>query len=117
LKSDGNLIIIDRFHNNSTPETEIRRLLSIEYSEEFKLKNFIPLNKKLTRQMNGEHEYRYQEIIEFMKKTNFLLREVKVLCSDPDMQTNDVDLPETIVNFRMGGFFQRKAIFIFSPVK
>lgn len=115
LKPNGSLIIIDRFHNNSTPEAEIKRLLDIEYNDEFKKENFIPLEKTLTRRMNGEHEYRYKEIISFAKDSNFELGEISVLCSDEDMEPNDVGIHEILVDFKMGGFFKRKGIFIFTP--
>ena len=112
LKPGGFVIILDRFHNDSTSDEEIERLLNIQYSEEFLRMNFLDPKKILTRRMNGEHEYRYSEWLAFFGQAGFALEDLKVLCSDPDMEPNDVGYSEIPVDFAMGGFFKRKAFFV-----
>ena len=64
LRKNGILIIVDRGHNNSTPDSEIQRMLNIRYDEEFLIKNHRPRNMILTREkmenmnidfLNGEN--------------------------------------------------------------
>ena len=71
LKKSGKMIIIDRGHDNETPNKEINRMLNIKYSKNFLKENYLPLNKILTRKMNGENEYRFFEWEEFFKKSKF----------------------------------------------
>ena len=61
LKKNGVFIIVDRAHNNSTPDSEIERMLNITYDQEFLAKNYRPKDTILTRRQNGEHEYRFFE--------------------------------------------------------
>ena len=52
IKKGGKLIIIDRGHNNNTPNNEIRRMLNIIYPKSFLRSNYLPIDKKLTRIRN-----------------------------------------------------------------
>ncbi len=71
LKKKGKFIIVDRAHDNHTPDSEIRRMRNIVYSKEFLKLNYLPTNKILTRKMNGEREYRYKDWESFFKKKGF----------------------------------------------
>ena len=71
LKKNGVFIIVDRAHNNSTPDSEIERMLNITYDQEFLAKNYRPKDTILTRRQNGEHEYRFFEWKKFFKESGF----------------------------------------------
>lgn len=111
LKKKAFLFVVDRAHNNETSTNEINRMLNHKYDIEFKKKNFFPINKIITRKMNGENEYRFIELNNFFKKSRFKIRETRILNSDRNMKKNDIGLKEIYLNYKMGGFFQRKVIY------
>ena len=68
LKKNCVFIIVDRAHNNSTPDSEIERMLNITYDEKFLTKYYRPKDTILTRRQNGEHEYRFFEWKKFFEE-------------------------------------------------
>lgn len=115
LKRDGKFIFIDKFHNNSTPDSEIERMLNIIYNKEFLKNNFRPLDTILTRKENGEHEYRIFEWEKFIKKAGFKITEKIIIKTDsPENRKNqnDNNLCEVLVNFVVGGFGNRAIGFV-----
>lgn len=61
LKPGGVIIALDRMHFNGLTDAQREYMLHIEYGEAFKTEYGIPLEKKLTRGDNGEHEIRESE--------------------------------------------------------
>jgi ubiquinone/menaquinone biosynthesis C-methylase UbiE len=57
LKPSGRLIVVDRGHNNATPDEEINRMLGVQYSREWLIKNYRDPDVPFTRRQYGEHEY------------------------------------------------------------
>ena len=113
LKKGGKFIIIDRGHNNETSDNEIKRMRNVVYSKAFLKENYLPLNKKLTRKMNGEHEYRFYEWENFFKKTKFkILKKLIVKESSLKNIKNKQKITEKKVKFKIGGFERKKIIFL-----
>ena len=115
LKKNGKLIIVDRAHNNDTSDAEIQRMLNIAYSKKFLRENHLPINKKLTRRMNGEREYRYSDWEKNFKKSAFKIEEVVILKEKHEKvlyKKNDNKINEKIVNFSIGGFERKKIIYM-----
>jgi ubiquinone/menaquinone biosynthesis C-methylase UbiE len=110
LKKNSYLFIIDRAHNNNTPKKDIDRALNHTYDLDFLKKNYFPL-KKITRKMNGEREYKFNQLEKFFKTTNFKIMDLKILCSDQKMKKNDLGINEIFFKYKMGGFFKRKVIY------
>lgn len=61
LKPNGMLIALDRAHWNNITDAQREMMLDVEYQESFKKSYGIPLETKLTRRDNGEHEIRESE--------------------------------------------------------
>ena len=113
IKKGGKLIIIDRGHNNNTPNKEISRMLNIIYPKSFLRSNYLPIDKKLTRKMNGEHEYRFFEWENFFKKSKFkILKRLIVKESSLNNIMNNDSINEKKVNFKIGGFERKKIIYL-----
>ena len=113
IKKGGKLIIIDRGHNNNTPNKEIKRMLNVVYPKSFLRSNYLPINKKLTRAMNGEHEYRFFEWENFFKKSKFkILKRLIVKESGLNNIINNDSINEKKVNFIIGGFERKKIIYL-----
>ena len=115
LKKDGILIIVDRAHNNSTPDSEIERMLNIKYDKEFLIKNHRPKNMVLTRKENGEHEYRFSEWKQFFQEAGFNLLEsviIKTTSGENIRIKNDDNIKETFVDYNLGAFGNRKVAFV-----
>ncbi len=115
LKKSGKLIIVDRAHNNNTSDAEIQRMQNIVYSKEFLKENHLPTNKKLTRRMNGEREYRYSDWEKSFKKSAFKIEEVIIIKEKHEKvlyKKNDNKINEKIVNFPVGGFERKKIIYM-----
>lgn len=115
LKKNGKLIIVDRAHNNDTSDAEIQRMLNIAYSKKFLRENHLPINKKLTRRMNGEREYRYSDWEKSFKKSAFKIEEVVIVKEKHEKvlyKKNDNKINEKIVNFSIGGFERKKIIYM-----
>lgn len=117
LKPDGKFIYVDKFHNNSTPDKEIERMLNVVYSKEFLKKNYQPLDKILTRRQNGEHEYKLFEWEKFIKKSGFKIQsEVIIKTDNPENRRhkNDANLVEIFADYTIGGFGNRAVGFVLS---
>ena len=115
LKKNGVFIIVDRAHNNSTPDSEIERMLNITYDQEFLAKNYRPKDTILTRRQNGEHEYRFFEWKKFFKESGFDLIDSVVIKTESDENRklkNDNNLTEIFVDYELGGFGNRKVAFV-----
>lgn len=61
LKHGGTMLVLDRCHPNELTDSDVQRMLSVEYSREFLERNHYPTDIVLTRRDNGEHEYRQRE--------------------------------------------------------
>ena len=115
LKKNGLFIIVDRAHNNSTPDSEIERMLNITYDQEFLAKNYRPKDTILTRRQNGEHEYRFFEWKKFFKESGFDLIDSVVIKTESDENRklrNDNNLKEIFVDYELGAFGNRKVAFV-----
>jgi ubiquinone/menaquinone biosynthesis C-methylase UbiE len=115
LKKNGAMIIVDRAHNDSTPDFEIERMLNITYNEEFLTKFYRSKNMILTRRENGEHEHRFFEWKEFFKKSGFDLLNCIVIKTESDENRklkNDNNFKEVFVNYNLGAFGNRKVAFV-----
>ena len=115
LRKNGILIIMDRGHNNSTPDSEIQRILNIRYDEEFLIKNHRPKDMILTRRQNGEHEYRFFEWRKFFHEAGFDLLEsviIKTTSDDNKRLKNDDNIKEVFVDYNLGAFGNRKVAFV-----
>ena len=115
LKKNGLFIIVDRAHNNSTPDSEIERMLNITYDQEFLAKNYRPKDTILTRRQNGEHEYRFFEWKQFFKESGFDLIDSVVIKTESDENRklrNDNNIKEIFVNYNLGAFGNRKVVFV-----
>lgn len=120
LKENGIFIIIDRGHNNSTPDEEIERILNIIYDEEFLRKNYRSLNEKITRKDNGEHEYRFREWKELFKKSGFDIVSnviIKTKSEENLKLQNDDNIEEIFTEYELGAFGNRKVVYVLSPHK
>lgn len=115
LKPGGAFIIVDRAHNNATPDSEIERMLNIVYDEAFLIRNHRPRDMVLTRRANGEREYRYSEWESFFRDAGFSLQASVVLKTDnADNRSfhNDNRLEEVFLDYNLGGFGHRKVAFL-----
>ena len=115
LKKNCVFIIVDRAHNNSTPDSEIERMLNITYDQEFLAKNYRPKDTILTRRQNGEHEYRFFEWKKFFKESGFDLIDSVVIKTESDENRklrNDNNIKEIFVNYNLGAFGNRKVAFV-----
>jgi hypothetical protein len=115
LKPNGIFIIVDRAHNNFTPDSEIERMLNIVYDEAFLIKNHRPKDLILTRRENGEHEHRFLEWKNFFKKSGFKLISSIVIKTESDENRklkNDDSLSEVFTKYELGAFGNRKVSFV-----
>ena len=69
LKPGGHLIMLDRAHNNKVTDEQIKYMLDVEYSEDWK-RGYGYDSAVLTRRENGEHEIRMNEWEKAFKKAN-----------------------------------------------
>lgn len=69
LKPGGHLIMLDRAHNNKVTDEQIKYMLDVEYSEEWKCEHGYD-SAMLTRRDNGEHEIRFYEWDEVFKESD-----------------------------------------------
>lgn len=115
LKPGGKFVVVDRTHNNSTPESEIQRMLNIVYDEAFIKKNYRPKGTILKRKENGEHEYRIEQWEKFFKKAGFKIVSSVIIKTDNKENRslkNDGNLCEVLTNYRIGGFGNRAIGFV-----
>ena len=120
LKDDSIFVIVDRSHNNSTPDSEIERMLNIVYDEEFLIKNYRTKDTILTRRENGEHEYRFFEWKNYFKQAGFEILSNTIIKTSTDENKklkNDDNIPEIFVDYELGAFGNRKVIFVLKPIK
>lgn len=117
LKPEGLLVVIERAHDNSTPETEINRMLNIEYDEAFLTRTYRDPKMVLTRRDNGEHEYRYSEWAEAFASAGFQIQSARVIRSDPERSgsSNDARISEAYIKGQLGGFLSSKVGYVLSP--
>lgn len=76
LKPGGTLLIIDRVHHDTLPDVQKEYLLNIEYPESFKETHGMPVDAKLTRRDNGEHEIRRREWFAALERAGFTIDSV-----------------------------------------
>lgn len=111
LKPGGRLIMIDRAHNNSVSDQQVEEWLEHEYDESFKRENFMDPSEKLTRRMNGEHEWRFGEIEGFLEQAGFaILHGLGVRFGSAP--ANDAGYREIYHPVDLGGFIKKKFIFV-----
>jgi SAM-dependent methyltransferase len=116
LKSGGSLVIVDRGHNNSTPDQEIERMLNIKYSREWLIKNYRDPEVAFSRREYGEHEYRWREWESFFDRAGFRIRAAGVVkTAPPRTPPNDAGYPETLVDFEVGAHNQSKICYLLGP--
>ena len=119
LKPTGNLLIIDRAHNNDTPQKEIDRMMNIVYSKEFLKNNFLPIDTILTRKQTGEHEYRFKDWEKFFIESQFnILYRGIYLERHPRNKNyqNDAGIHQKYLSIELGGFEKRKVVYILNPI-
>ena len=119
LKKNGIFIIVDRAHNNSTPDSEIERMLNIVYDENFLTKFYRPKGTILTRKENGEHEHRFFEWDNFFEGSGFKLIDSVVIKTESDENRklkNDNNVNEIFVNYNLGAFGNRKVAFVLRSI-
>ena len=82
---------------------------------DFLKSNHLPVNKILTRKMNGEREYRFKEWENFFENSGFKIL-TRVLIKEKHKKVlnkkNDGGIKEKIVNFELGGFEKKKIIYL-----
>ena len=117
LKPEGLLVVIERAHDNSTPETKINRMLNIEYDEAFLTRTYRDSEMVLTRRDNGEHEYRYAEWAEAFHSAGFQMQSASVIRAGPEASSssNDARIPETYIKAQLGGYLSSKVGYVLSP--
>jgi ubiquinone/menaquinone biosynthesis C-methylase UbiE len=71
LKPGATLLIIDRVHYDSLSQVQREYLLAIEYPESFKKTHGLPVEARLTRRDNGEHEIRRSEWRQALNASGF----------------------------------------------
>jgi ubiquinone/menaquinone biosynthesis C-methylase UbiE len=112
LKPEGLLVVIERAHDNSTPEAEINRLLNIQYDEAFFFltRTYRDSGMILTRRDNGEHEYRYAEWAEAFRSAGFQMQSARVIRAGPEASrtSNDAGIPEAYIKAQLGGYLSSK---------
>jgi ubiquinone/menaquinone biosynthesis C-methylase UbiE len=121
LKPEGKLVVIERAHNNATPDSEIERLLNIVYSVEFLERTYRDPNMRLTRRQNGEHEYRYREWEKFFCDAGFQINQRVVWRTkqtEKPNKCNDAGLMEIESGFdfrKEGGVRDSLACYVLQP--
>lgn len=111
LKRGAHFCLVERAHNDSTPDSEIQRMLSIVYSKEFLERNYRSTDQKLTRKANGEHEYRYREWESFIAQAGFSIKSsvvIKTSSAENDCNFNDHGIAEVKVEHSIGCFGNKK---------
>jgi SAM-dependent methyltransferase len=113
LKPSGRLVVVDRGHNNSMPDLEIDRMLGIQYSREWLIKNYRDPGVRFTRCEYGEHEYRWREWEGFFGAAGFKPVAASVVKSvDSRAPVNDTGYPEVSVEFAVGAYLQSKVCYL-----
>lgn len=116
LKSGGSLVVVDRGHNNTTPDSEVERMLNITYSREWLIKNYRDPDVPFSRREYGEHEYRWREWESFFERAGFRIRNAGIVkTAPPRTPPNDAGYPETLVDFEVGAHNQSKVCYLLGP--
>lgn len=91
LKSGGVVLGFDRFQPDSLTREEIDALLEQKYSRQWLEAHGYPLDQKITRGMNGEHEYRMEEWTEAFTSAGFEIVTIRsfVKSADPFSSIRD----------------------------
>ena len=90
LKKNGIFIIVDRAHNNSTPDSEIERMLNIVYDENFLTKFYRPKGTILTRKEKRRVD-KYRLVVSYNRVGERFLKskphpfQIAVQCSELHM--------------------------------
>lgn len=119
LKPRGTLVVVDRAHNNETPDAEIQRMLNIVYGAAFLKSSYRDPTMKLTRRENGENEYRYREWEKFFGDAGFqMTHAVEILGgqSDHSFEPNDAGIKQVRFPHHVGGFANKKIAYALSKV-
>ena len=90
-------------------------MLNIKYDESFLIKNHRPSDMILTRRENGEHEYRFFEWKLFFQKSGFHLLDefiFKTRTNDNMISKNNENIKEILVDYNLGGFGNKKVVFV-----
>jgi SAM-dependent methyltransferase len=113
LKPEGKLVVVDRGHNNATPDAEINRMLGIQYSREWLIKNYRDPDVPFTRREYGEHEYRWREWETFFAAAGFRPISATIVRS-PNARAprNDAGYAEVPVDFEVGAYLQTKICYL-----
>jgi ubiquinone/menaquinone biosynthesis C-methylase UbiE len=113
LKPGGRLVIVDRGHNDSTPDEEITRMLDIQYSREWLLKNYRDPEVPFSRRDYGEHEYRWREWEGFFDAAQLTrLTTTIIKTTPPRTPPNDAGYREVVVDFEVGAYLQAKVCYL-----
>lgn len=113
LKPGGHFVVVDRGHNNSTPDEAISAMLDIVYSREWLLKNYRDPAVRFTRREYGEHEYRWREWEAFVDAAGFHMKTAVVIkTAPPRTGPNDAGYPEVLVDFNVGAHLQSKVCYV-----
>jgi len=117
LKKNSFFVVVDKVHNNSTPDMEIERMLNFQYDKKFLKNNFLDENLILKRSDEGEHEYRFFEWEKFFKENNFeIIQNYIIKTNMENSLKNDNNLNEILVDFNVGGFQQQKVIYVLRKI-
>lgn len=71
LKDGGFILALDKARPDEITQDDINKMLDKEYDDSYKKQFGIPINKKLTRRMNGENEYRLKDWSKFFEQCGF----------------------------------------------
>jgi SAM-dependent methyltransferase len=113
LKPSGRLVVVDRGHNNAVRDEEINRMLGIQYSREWLIKNYRDPDVPFTRREYGEHEYRWHEWEAFFGAAGFTRVAASVVKSaNSRAPQNDMGYPEVSVDFAVGAYLQSKICYL-----
>jgi len=115
----GYFVLVDRAHNNSIPQSALDRMTNIEYPDEFKIQNGIPLDCSFTRANNGEHEYRYSDWEHFFTSAGWEIEQKIMIVERHEKNKNyqnDFDALQVGINFELGGFERKKIVLICKKV-
>lgn len=111
LRPGGSLILVDRAHNNSITDEEINLWLAVEYDANFLRENFLDDFQGLTRLMNGEHEYRFFELLGFFQSAGFEISSALGVRFSDSEPLNDAGFVEVNHPVDLGGFIKKKFVF------
>ena len=87
-------------------------MLNITYTKSFLRSSYLPTNMRLTRAMNGEHEYRFFEWDNFFKKCKLKVLKRLIVRESSSNVINDASIKEKKVNYKVGGFNGKKIIYL-----